>query len=81
VRDLESLTAFEMFLVPIAADGCFPTDWHREHGIPCVGANLIAIKDGARQGGFLLISVATPAYATANAGPSRPATTAGRGIG
>jgi hypothetical protein len=33
----------------------FPTDWHREHDIPYVGANLIAIKDGARQGGFLLI--------------------------
>ena len=55
MRDLESLTAFEMFLVPIAADGCFPTDWHREHGIACVGANLIAVKDGARQGGFPLI--------------------------
>jgi hypothetical protein len=33
----------------------FLTDWHREHDIPYVGANLVAIKDGARQGGFLLI--------------------------
>lgn len=33
----------------------FPTDWHREHDIPYVGANLIAIKNGARQGGWLQI--------------------------
>ena len=33
----------------------FPSDWHRQHDIPYVGANLIAIKDGPRQGGFLLI--------------------------
>jgi O-antigen biosynthesis protein len=33
----------------------FPSDWHRRHDIPYVEANLIAIKDGPRQGGFLLI--------------------------
>ena len=33
----------------------FPSDWHREHDIPYVGANLIAIKEGPRQGGHLLI--------------------------
>ena len=31
----------------------FPNDWHRQHNIPYVNANLIAIKDGARQGGRL----------------------------
>lgn len=33
----------------------FPDDWHREHNIPYVCANLIAIKEGPRQGGYLLI--------------------------
>ncbi len=33
----------------------FPDDWHRQHDIPYVCANLIAIKDGPRQGGYLLI--------------------------
>lgn len=32
-----------------------PSDWHREHDIPYVRANLIAIKQGVRQGGTLLI--------------------------
>jgi SAM-dependent methyltransferase len=32
-----------------------PSDWHRQHDIPYVVANLIAVKDGPRQGGFLLI--------------------------
>lgn len=31
------------------------TDWHCEHDIPYVGASLVAIKDGAQRGGFLLI--------------------------
>jgi len=31
----------------------FPSAWHKQHGIPYVCANLIAIKDGARQGGML----------------------------
>jgi len=31
----------------------FPNDWHKEHNIPYVNANLIAIKEGARQGGRL----------------------------
>jgi len=31
----------------------FPSDWHRENNIPYVNANLIAIKDGSRQGGRL----------------------------
>ena len=31
----------------------FPNDWHKEHNIPYVNANLIALKDGARQGGRL----------------------------
>jgi len=31
----------------------FPNDWHREHDISYVNANLIAIKDGPRQGGLL----------------------------
>jgi O-antigen biosynthesis protein len=30
-----------------------PSDWHVEHDIPYVCANLIAIKDGPRQGGLL----------------------------
>jgi glycosyltransferase involved in cell wall biosynthesis len=33
----------------------FPDDWHREHAISYVCANLIAIKDGPRQGGLLMI--------------------------
>lgn len=33
----------------------FPSEWHEQHKIPYVCANLIAIKDGPRQGGFLLI--------------------------
>jgi glycosyltransferase involved in cell wall biosynthesis len=33
----------------------FPTEWHREHNISYVTANLIAIKDGPRQGGLLQI--------------------------
>jgi glycosyltransferase involved in cell wall biosynthesis len=33
----------------------FPGNWHREHDIPYVSANLIAIKEGPRQGGYLLI--------------------------
>jgi glycosyltransferase involved in cell wall biosynthesis len=33
----------------------FPDEWHQQHNIPYVCANLIAIKDGPRQGGFLLI--------------------------
>ena len=33
----------------------FPDDWHREHAISYVCANLIAIKDGPRQGGILTI--------------------------
>jgi O-antigen biosynthesis protein len=33
----------------------FPSDWHRQHDIPYVVANLIAVKDGPRQGGLLLI--------------------------
>ena len=32
-----------------------PSDWHVEHQIPYVNANLIAIKDGPRQGGLLKI--------------------------
>jgi hypothetical protein len=32
----------------------YPTDWHREHQIPYVTANLLAVKAGApRQGGLL----------------------------
>jgi hypothetical protein len=31
----------------------FPTEWHELHKIPYVCANLIAIKKGPRQGGFL----------------------------
>ena len=31
----------------------FPDDWHKQHDIPYVNANLIAIKDGSRQGGRL----------------------------
>ena len=33
----------------------FPTEWHEQHKIPYVCANLIAIKEGPRQGGFLQI--------------------------
>jgi hypothetical protein len=33
----------------------FPSKWHEENKICYVLANLIAIKDGPRQGGFLLI--------------------------
>jgi O-antigen biosynthesis protein len=34
----------------------FPTDWHEQHRIPYVCANLIALKDGApRNGGRILI--------------------------
>lgn len=32
----------------------FPSEWHREALIPYVEANLLAIKDGPRQGGALL---------------------------
>ncbi len=34
----------------------FPSDWHREHNILYVGANLVAIKDGPRIAGELLYS-------------------------
>lgn len=33
----------------------FPSDWHEQHHISYVCANLIAVKEGPRQGGFLLI--------------------------
>ena len=33
----------------------FPSEWHELHKIPYVCANLMAIKDGPRQGGYLLI--------------------------
>lgn len=33
----------------------FPSAWHQQHDISYIAANLIAIKDGPRQGGFLLI--------------------------
>jgi SAM-dependent methyltransferase len=33
----------------------FPTEWHEQHRISYVCANLIAIKDGPRQGGLLLV--------------------------
>jgi O-antigen biosynthesis protein len=33
----------------------FPSPWHEEHNISYVNANLIAIKEGPRQGGLLLI--------------------------
>ena len=29
----------------------FPTEWHERNMIPYVCANLVAIKDGPRQGG------------------------------
>jgi SAM-dependent methyltransferase len=29
----------------------FPSEWHRENNIPYVNANLVAIKEGPRQGG------------------------------
>jgi hypothetical protein len=32
----------------------FPSDWHREVNIPYVVANLLAVKDGPRQGGPVL---------------------------
>ena len=31
----------------------FPSDWHKQHNISYVNANLIALKDGERQGGRL----------------------------
>ena len=33
----------------------FPSEWHELHQVPYVCANLIAIKEGPRQGGLLLI--------------------------
>lgn len=33
----------------------FPDGWHEQHNIPYVCANLIAVKEGPRQGGFLSI--------------------------
>jgi O-antigen biosynthesis protein len=33
----------------------FPSEWHEQHKISYVCANLIAIKEGPRQGGLLLI--------------------------
>ena len=33
----------------------FPSDWHQQHNISYVNANLVAIKDGPRQGGLLLV--------------------------
>jgi hypothetical protein len=33
----------------------FPSEWHTQHNISYVHANLIAIKEGPRQGGLLLI--------------------------
>lgn len=33
----------------------FPSDWHQANSMPYVNANLIAIKDGPRQGGILKI--------------------------
>jgi len=33
----------------------FPSEWHQQYNISYVNANLIAIKDGPRQGGVLLI--------------------------
>ena len=33
----------------------FPTDWHQQHNISYVAANLIAVKDDQRNGGLLLI--------------------------
>ncbi len=33
----------------------FPTEWHQQNQIPYVCANLIAVKDGPRQGGQLRI--------------------------
>ena len=32
----------------------FPTPWHEEHHMPYAQANLLAVKDGPRQGGLLL---------------------------
>jgi O-antigen biosynthesis protein len=33
----------------------FPSGWHREHDIPYVSCNLVAIKDGPKMGGRLAI--------------------------
>ena len=33
----------------------FPTEWHRHNQIPYVNANLLAVKDGPRLGGPLLV--------------------------
>jgi hypothetical protein len=33
----------------------YPSDWHQMHSICYVSANLIAIKDGTRNGGILAI--------------------------
>ena len=33
----------------------FPSDWHQQHDISYVNANLVAVKDGPRQGGLLNI--------------------------
>jgi SAM-dependent methyltransferase len=33
----------------------YPSPWHEQHLIPYVAANLIAVKDGPRNGGLLLI--------------------------
>jgi O-antigen biosynthesis protein len=33
----------------------FPSDWHQQHNISYVNANLVAVKDGPRQGGLLLM--------------------------
>lgn len=33
----------------------YPTDWHRDNAISYVNANLVAVKDGPRQGGLLKI--------------------------
>ena len=33
----------------------FPSEWHQQHNIAYVEANLLAIKEGPRQGGYLLI--------------------------
>jgi glycosyltransferase involved in cell wall biosynthesis len=31
----------------------FPSEWHQQHTIPYVTANMVALKDGPRQGGIL----------------------------
>jgi len=33
----------------------YPDAWHEQHEVPYVCANLIAVKDGPRQGGILSI--------------------------